>query len=212
MKVFALNVLKKPTNTILRSPLKKAVNIKTKLPIVKTPLVSYLIQREDEFMNQIASKLENNQYVISENKITFDIINELESKRIILPEKPWDPPRFVSGALTDSAYNEIVGKISSSRLLTDYQKQQYIQKLATNNYKSLSFKGSEDMVENSILENPEQDLTSPFESVDTANSDIFNSDFSKDLISGMEDILPDLTDDSDTILGGISDLFDSLIS
>lgn len=145
MKILLNPAIQKVNNNLYKKTKNNYPILSSKLPSIKTPMVSYLIQKESDFKNFIEEKILNNKYIFPEQKSTYDIITFLEKKKIILPEElTSESPRFNNNILTDDAYEKIVDKIADTNTLTNAQKKTYIDKLANNNnksYKPPAFKG-----------------------------------------------------------------------
>ena len=139
MKVFKINSV--------NIPMKSSKNILKTVPIVTTPLIAYVLRTERETVDYMGEQALKGFSSDEKMKTNINIMSELESKGIIDKEQPWNPPRFNDSCLTNNAYEGVVAKINASKNLSQYEKEQYLKKLANANYKTyhkpLSFKGDD---------------------------------------------------------------------
>ena len=162
------------------------------LPVVSSAMVLFFmgLQIEDEFKKELMERTLKNEYISPNSSNIAKVLTELENKRIIKPEYPYDAPRFCNGILTQNAYDDIIEKVKGapSYLLNDMQKRDIINSLAKSNYHS------EDIIYSDV-------------SFGGINNDV---DVDVDEISGLDDVGADIDDDGgiiDAILDFLDDLF-----
>lgn len=160
------------------------------LPVVSSAMVLFFmgLQKEEEFKKELIERTLKNEYISPNISNIAKVLTELENKRIIKPEYPYDPPRFHNGILTEGAYRDIIEKVKGapSYLLNDMQKRDIINSLAKSNYHS------EDIIYSDVS----------FGGI--------NNDSDIDEISGLDDVGADIDDDGgiiDAILDFLDDLF-----
>lgn len=180
---------------------------KNLLPISKSPILCYMLRNENEVREGFSKSIINNEYVAPELKNNLSILSELERKKIIQPQQPYEPPRFVDNYLTDGAYNDIVQKVKGSSILTSYQKDLYLNKLAVNNYKqnSTSFKGTEEeILSNSALESSQmtdRELElAEIDNIDVSMCNELQEYLEKPLKSAGDGLLDNIVDLSDALI------------
>lgn len=132
------------------------------LPQVETALVAFFsgFQSKKDFFKEYAEKLENGEYIPDSIRRTAETLNDLFSRRVI---KSYDIPdyqvMFNNGVIEQSAYAKIKQCIiDSPALYSDYQRQDFLNKLGRDNYhpedvcyNGLSFKGLSPELQNSDL-------------------------------------------------------------
>ena len=122
MKVFKINSV--------NIPMKSSKNILKTVPIVTTPLIAYVLRTERGTVDYMGEQALKGFSSDEKMKTNINIMSELESKGIIDKEQPWNPPRFNDSFLTNNAYEGVVAKINASKNLSQYEKEQYLKKLA----------------------------------------------------------------------------------
>ena len=212
MKVLANFGVKKVFPNTVKISGKVNSRLGKKLSVVDAPMLLYLIQRENDFKKFITDSWAKNRYVMPEQKTTYEIINTLEEKKIILPERAWETPRFHSNILTDEAYKDIVDKVAASNLLTKPQKEIYINKLANSNYKTYKptvFKGS-DIPSEEALMNSDMATDSGLDLIDTTLPDDLKDFLDKNPLEISEGFFDSVKDVVVEGVEGIGNAFDSI--
>lgn len=129
------------------------------LPLVSAPIAFNILRSERETKEKLLQDTLNNEYISDVRKNNINTLAELENRGIIKPQGISEPPRFKDDFYTNDYYNKLIDSIKNSTKLTDYEKEQYIKSVASNNYKTPpSFKGapeSDDITDTPEVSSPE---------------------------------------------------------
>lgn len=186
-KNFDLSVLKDFVIKILGKN-KKAIQEGT-ITVNSLLIACFLgFQSEKDFFAEIGQHEINGDYVAPNQSVIARIVSDLERKKVINPEAPYDSPRFYNGLLSDTAYEDILQKVKDapSYVLNDMEKKSIINSLAKSNYHNEDIIWGNDV---SFRGNTSEDPT------DTVND---------------TDVDVDNVDDDGSILYAILDFFDDL--
>lgn len=144
MKIQKIQTVFNTTKRLINAKLKSSKNTsKTVLPIVSTPVLACLLQNESEAKKSLVEDSINGRAILPNRRDNINFISELEKKRVISPQKPWDAPALNNGIATDSYYNAKVEEIKKSTLLSDYDKESQLKEFARLNNRTYdpNFKG-----------------------------------------------------------------------
>ena len=140
MKITSVNRLNNSlkifnNKTKTNNTLKKASDNKAIIPFVAMPLVAYVLRNENDAKKSILNDALNNRYILPNEKTNMKVISELEEKKIIEVQKPWQAPRFNDGVLTKTGYEDVTTQIKNSNL-SEIEKEQYLKQLKIANYRT----------------------------------------------------------------------------
>ena len=140
MKITSVNRLNNSlkifnNKTKTNNTLKKASGNKAIIPFVAMPLVAYVLRNENDAKKSILNDALNNKYILPNEKTNMKVISELEEKKIIEVQKPWQAPRFNDGVLTKTGYEDVTTQIKNSNL-SEIEKEQYLKQLKIANYRT----------------------------------------------------------------------------
>ena len=140
MKITSVNRLNNSlkifnNKTKTNNTLKKASDNKAIIPFVAMPLVAYVLRNENDAKKSILNDALNNRYILPREKTNMKVISELEEKKIIEVQKPWQAPRFNDGVLTKTGYEDVTTQIKNSNL-SEIEKEQYLKQLKIANYRT----------------------------------------------------------------------------
>ena len=140
MKITSVNRLNNSlkifnNKTKTNNTLKKASDNKAIIPFVAMPLVAYILRNENDAKKSILNDALNNRYILPNEKTNMKVISELEEKKIIEVQKPWQAPRFNDGVLTKTGYEDVTTQIKNSNL-SEIEKEQYLKQLKIANYRT----------------------------------------------------------------------------
>lgn len=152
---------------------------KSKLPVVETPILLYLLRNEKDEKSSLIKETLENKYVLPQRSDNLNFVSQLERDNIISPQKPWESPAFNNGVATDSYYNSRVNEIKNSTLLSPSEKDAKLREFANLNNRTYtpSFGNNETDIHNTPYtgeDNIQNEPTGFWDSIKSKYQDVQN--------------------------------------